>query len=105
MLALAVAGEKVAAGEDRCDVEADAVVGGQRGRLEIDVREQRVEIERAGGRGLLGEGVGRVPRAQLTDRAAEAPSLFGVGLGLPASERLGGRAVDLGEGREEAGLV
>ncbi len=63
VLALAVARVEVAAFEHPAHVEAEAVVGAHRECLEVGVREQVVQVDRAFGGWALEERIVEVPRA------------------------------------------
>src|SRR5581483_8492939 len=91
--------------EDGPDVEAEAVVGPGRQRLEVGVREVRVEVDGPLNRRVLEERVVEMPGPQLAGRAAEAVRERAVDLLLPGLETGSGLPVDLVEHGEESGLV
>ena len=87
------------------DVEAEPLVGAERERDEVAVREDRIEVDGTARRGVLEERLVEVPRPQLVDRAAEPRRKGRIEVRLPRRERSSRGAVDLVRGREQAILV
>ena len=97
VLVLAVAGVDVAARDDALRLEADALDRPLRKGDDVRSLEVRIEIDGSVRRRLLEERVGVVPGPEVGRRAPETRRQTLVEDRLPARERLGGRAVGLGE--------
>ena len=105
VLALAVARVQVAVCEHGSEIEAEAVVRAHGERLDVGVLEEVVERDGTGGGRVLEERIIEMPGPEIVLRAPESRRQRRIELTLPLRERLLGRAVDVGQRREEPVFV
>ena len=105
VLALALAREEVAAGEDVVDVDPDAAERPLPQLEDVAVAEERVEVDASVRRCVLEERIRVVPGPQLAYGTAEPRGEPLVERSLPTRERLGGRSVAGSERVQELPFV